>query len=277
MLRRIDPEEIILALKPLLVNTPRSPRTADTPTAIATPEDIGRYLDDVQKRMTWVTCPDCNTEWNALTHEGICASCVEARAVREKKQRELGEYLKQTIGPYGIERYSFSSFEKTPLNDYAFRSFEAFDHTRQNLYLYGSPGIGKTHLAGALMKDCCAKNLSVKWANPMYLGMELSGRFPSDQKAIIDGFAAQDVVILDDLGLGEELRAIMKLIYMLTDRRTADKRNGLVITSNLSLEDLAKHFRDDRITSRIAGLCRVIKIDGVDGRVRRSPYSAAAR
>jgi hypothetical protein len=90
MLRRIDPEEIILALKPLLVNTPRSPRTADTPTAIATPEDIGRYLDDVQKRMTWVTCPDCSTEWNALTHEGICASCVEARGGPGEKTKRTG-------------------------------------------------------------------------------------------------------------------------------------------------------------------------------------------
>lgn len=270
MLRKIEPYEVVLALKPLLENTLRSPRTETTPKEIRTAVDVEAYLNDVRDRSTWFTCPQCGEEWNNMTHENICIACVDNIGKDAAKQNRLGDYLKRTIGTYGIEHYRWDTFDQNSQNQFAYDCFERFDHTKDNLYLFGAPGIGKTHLAGALLKDCASKNLSVKWVNPMYLAMELGGRFPSDQKPVIEELAAQDVVILDDLGLGEDLKMTMKIIYMVTDRRKADKRNGLVITSNLSLDQLAKHFKDDRITSRISGLCRVMRIDGYDRRTTKS-------
>lgn len=258
-----------MALKPLLENTPRSPRTDKSPTRIETPEDVRAYLEDVRDRATWFTCPECDVEWNNLTPEGVCISCMDERGRSSSRQAQLGEYLLKTIGRYGIERYSFNSFDVDHSNAYAVERFSRFNAKTDNLYLYGPTGIGKTHLAGALLKQCAANNLTIKWVNPMYLAMELTGRFAADQKSLIEDLASKDVVILDDLGLGDELKMTMKIIYMLTDRRTAAKKNGLVITSNLSIEDLAKNFRDDRIASRISGLCRVIKMDGKDRRVMR--------
>lgn len=42
---------------------------------------------------------------------------------------------------------------------------------------------------------------------------------------------------------------------------------GLIITSNLSLDNLRARFADDRLTSRIAGMCKILEITGADRRL----------
>lgn len=117
------------------------------------------------------------------------------------------------------------------------------------------------------MKECCAKNLTVKWLNPIYITRLIKSHFPSEEEGIIDSFINHDVLIIDDLGTGHDLMTTLRLIYEVTDKRRARKLNGLVITSNLSLEQLRGAYKDDRITSRIAGLCTVLEIRGKDRRL----------
>lgn len=160
------------------------------------------------------------------------------------------------------------NFETDSRNAYAHEKFSQFRHTDDNLFLYGPCGTGKTHLAGALLKKACAENLTVKWCNPMYITRLIKSRWPSEEEGIIDDLVNQDVLIIDDLGTGSDLMATLRLIYEITDKRRNQKRNGLVITSNLSVEQLAQAYKDDRIASRIAGMCKVIEIGGDDRRIR---------
>ena len=60
----------------------------------------------------------------------------------------------------------------------------------------------------------------------------------------------------------------MSIFYEILDGRLMQKQNGLIITSNLSLNELAVKMGDDRITSRIAGMCRVISLGGDDRRMK---------
>jgi len=179
-------------------------------------------------------------------------------------------YLRKVIGQFGIERYSFSSFIKDSENEYAYSKFLSFDAATDNLFLYGDCGTGKTHLAGALLKDACAKNLRVKWCNPMYITRLIKSRYPSEEEGIVDDLVMQDVLVIDDLGVGADLMPTLRLIYELTDKRKARGINGLVITSNLSMEQLRSAYKDDRISSRIAGLCSVIEIRGKDRRLGKT-------
>ncbi len=267
MLETATESQVILALRPLWESTPllSEPRAPN-------PEDIddisaqGKTLSSIYFKIDWQRCPDCLREWNRLHDSGICIGCFDKISETEKLQYTLGLYLRKTIGVYGIERYSFSSFLTDESNDEAFTSMRHFDHTSQNIFLYGSCGTGKTHLAGAALKAACAKNLGVVWLQPLYVGRTLRSIFPSEEEAIIESWVHKDVCIVDDLGVGRDLDVTLRMIYELLDKRRARKRNGLIICSNHSLDDLGKAYKDDRVVSRIAGMCRIIKIFGPDRR-----------
>lgn len=258
-----------MALRPLLTNTPRSPTGPNTPESIRSSEDVRRFLQDVYERTQWQICPNCQAEWNALTEAGICFGCIEHGEQGAKRQRELGEYIQKTLGPYGLERYSFDAFQVSDENEYAFRRFRDFKPESENLFLFGPCGTGKTHLAGALLKNVCAANLTVRWGTPIYFSRAMRSRFASEEDPYVEWLVAHEVLIIDDLGVGKDTDTTLKLLYEITDKRTHRKQNGLVLTSNLGLDELARNYRDDRIASRISGLCEVVQITGRDHRSRQ--------
>jgi DNA replication protein DnaC len=268
MLEAITEREAILALRPLWANTPlldkpREPNPND-------PEDVlaqGKTLSQIYFRIEWKQCPDSVREWNILHPSGVCIGCHDDAVANEQKQTALGIYLRKTIGVYGIERYSFENFVKDEGNEEALEAMEHFDHHAENLFLYGSCGTGKTHLGGAVLKKSAASNLSVAWLQPLYVGRTLRSKFPSEEEEIIESWVGKDVCIVDDLGVGRDLDVTLRMIYELLDKRRARKRNGLIICSNHSLDTLAKAYKDDRIASRIAGMCRILKIHGADRRL----------
>lgn len=255
-----------MALRPLLGNMPRSPVGANTPKTIQTPADLEKYLADVGERTEWVACPQCAKEWNQLTIEGICYGCVDQRDKDAKRQLDLGQYLLKTIGVYGVERYSFGGFDVTSENEYAFRRFKEFKPETENLFVFGPCGTGKTHLAGALFKATCGANKTVRWTNPIYLSRAMRSRWAEDEESFVEWLVSHQVLIIDDLGVGKDTNQALALLYEVIDRRRHKGLNGLVITSNPSLDDLAQGYKDDRIASRIAGMCEVIQIDGKDRR-----------
>lgn len=255
-----------------LLESPReaNPEDSDDQTASAALESEDRFVSQMSKlyfRIPWTRCPDCLREWNCLHPSGVCITCVDEALAKERKQAELGVYLRKTIGVYGIERYSFENFIKDDGNEDAFNAMRDFDPLRENIFLHGSSGVGKTHLAGACLKRACGNNASVAWLQPLYVGRVLRSIFPSAEEEIIESWVSKDVCIVDDLGVGRDLDVTLRMIYELLDKRRARKRNGLIIASNHSLDTLAKAYKDDRIVSRIAGMCRIIQIQGADRRL----------
>jgi DNA replication protein DnaC len=217
----------------------------------------------------WKTCVACGRTWAKLVEGtgGECIACVEARAAEEVLQRKLGDYLRLSIGHYGIENYRFDNFRVSPMNDRAFEAFKTFDWKRNNLFVYGPCGTGKTHLAGATFKRLCGQSLTVKWATPFYINRIFRKLEGNQEESQLQQFGHYDGLVIDDLGVGRETDFTLRIIYEILAERIKNERNGLIITSNLALDKLAKHFGDDRLTSRIAGLCNVIYVNGPDSRL----------
>lgn len=270
--------ELILSLRPVWQNTKlnekiRDPKLEDPEDALAFSDlcsdiPLRRAMGEAFLRINWIACPNCFTEVNALTETGICIACLDKTVTDETKQRELGLYLQRTIGRFGIEHYSFENYAVDVGNMLAWEALQKFNHQTDNVFLYGTPGTGKTHLAGAALKAAAGKNLSIAWLQPLYVGRTLRAKFPSEEEAIIEDWICKDVLIIDDLGVGRDLDVTLKVLYEITEKRKARKKNGLIIASNEPLDKLAKAFKDARIVSRISELCRVIMLLGEDHRLK---------
>ena len=100
--------------------------------------------------------------------------------------------------------------------------------------------------------------------------LEIRDTFQSNEiseKAVIDKYSWVDVLILDDLGVEKTSDWVLQTLYTIMDRRYREELRT-IITSNLDIEEIREKF-DDRIASRIVGMCRICTLKGKDRRVRQ--------
>lgn len=142
----------------------------------------------------------------------------------------------------------------------------------ESCYLFGDRGVGKTYAAVALLREFM---LNGTWSkSPLFITaaellMEIRDTFTdsSNKEAqIIDKYSTTPLLILDDLGAEKISEWTVSTLGIIVDRRYANKRTT-IYTSNLSLDQLSGAL-GDRIASRIAGQCKVVKMNGEDRRVR---------
>ena len=168
--------------------------------------------------------------------------------------------------PY--REFSFERFTVTPENQAAFTRAKAFSPERDNLYLWGACGVGKTHLAFATARVHCAPSRAVEFVQPPKLLRRVRRRDPDDEQQAVDRFITAEVFVLDDLGIGHETAYARQIFQEILEGRDLAYRSGLIVTSRYSLDDLAAKLGDDSIPSRLMGMCRIIGIVGPDRRMK---------
>lgn len=163
--------------------------------------------------------------------------------------------------------------------------------SEKGAYLYGPCGTGKTHLLAAIMRERIInhkieKSISEYNGLSMFLEPETNG-FPmfisipellleiratfkeknsgNGEKEIIGYYAKCPTLMIDDIGTEKPTEWAMQTLYLLIDRRYREDR-ATFFTSNLTLGELSDRF-SDRISSRIAGMCKVVKMEGKDRRI----------
>ena len=90
---------------------------------------------------------------------------------------------------------------------------------------------------------------------------------PEEEQALVDHLARVPVLVLDDFGIGTETAYFRQVLQEIIDARAAHERGGLVVTSNYSLNGIAAKSGHDAIPSRLAAMCEVIEITGIDRRL----------
>ena len=136
--------------------------------------------------------------------------------------------------------------------------------------LTGPPGTGKTHMLYAVMKRLRHNNRPYQLLTApefcqnarMYAMADGQERYWTKHLREQQGH-----ILLDDLGAEKTTDFVLQELYMLISYRELwDK--PLLITTNLSLDDIAKKL-DDRIASRLAG-GQVLEFTGTDKRLQRA-------
>ncbi len=78
-----------------------------------------------------------------------------------------------------------------------------------------------------------------------------------DEQAFLTQLSEADFLVLDDFGSERPTDWVLGVLYLLIDRRYENMKHT-IFTSNLSLDEIAEKFGDDRITSRIERMCKEI-------------------
>lgn len=186
-----------------------------------------------------------------------CGHCEEIK--RQNTQVEAVQKKVDIVNLGGIRAYEDFTLEKFD-NEEAKKACADFPNC--NLFLYGPAGTGKTHLATALIR----KYLPFLSTKPQQIYRRLRDFQKGNESQAIANYVNIRSLLIDDLGTEKVTDFSFSVTYEIIDGRWMDKRNGLIITSNLSPDLLVQRI-GDRIPSRIASLCRIIKLEGKDRRL----------
>lgn len=208
-----------------------------------------------------------------LSPSGLCFGCIETKIAEKKRDAMLMGRLQQMLGLKGAEEFTFESFRSGRGTMKALNAARNFAPEAEDLFFTGPAGTGKTHLAGAIVRKklFATGAWGVEFHKVPRLLRWFHLRKPSEQDEELDRLAKLEVLVLDDLGVEKDSEYNLGTLYELLDARAMSRRHGLVITSNLGPEELAAKMGDDRLPSRIFGMCAVHRLEAPDARLKERP------
>lgn len=144
--------------------------------------------------------------------------------------------------------------------------------TSGNIAMFGSTGLGKTHLSSAMASVIIEKGNDVYYAgaNSMFADFEQK-RFGNsadpDAEGDIEKYFSCDLLIIDDLGSEVTNQFTTSCLYNVINSRL-NKRKPTIISTNLTQDEFRKRYWD-RIASRVFGEYTVLPFCGVDIRAQK--------
>ena len=133
----------------------------------------------------------------------------------------------------------------------------------RGFFLYGPAGHGKTHQAAAILLNLLENRtikggMTYKWVNVPEMLFDLRNSYQSNQpnfeKDLIQSCAKVDWLCLDDIGAEKTSDWTLSTLYLIVNKRY-ESGKITVVTSNMCFEELKERFGDDRLVSRIQGMC----------------------
>ena len=170
------------------------------------------------------------------------------------------DYYPDDPGPNGVSPRSHMKLVRDICQGYAAR-FECSGV--KNLFLSGSPGLGKTFLSACIARVVSERGSSVVYDTAIHVfGRFEAEKFGREENGSTLRYLKCDLLILDDLGSELTTPFIQSALYELVNTRLiTGKHTG--ISSNLSLRDIALRY-SGQVSSRIAGEYRLLEFWGED-------------
>ncbi len=228
------------------------------------------YLDDEP------ACAKCGDTGFVGTEPCECLRRYYAR----EQIKELSKLLnlgRQSFDSFDIELYSDMLWEQQGMSprenmemvyeicsDYA----HGFGPRSGNLFLSGSPGLGKTFLSACIAREVSESGFSVVYDSTPHIFAQFEaqkfGRETPEggESEDIKRCLNCDLLIMDDLGAEMTTPFVQSALYQIINSRLVSGKKT-IISSNLLGEDLARRYTP-QIVSRIEGEYRKLRFFGDD-------------
>lgn len=200
----------------------------------------------------------------------LCVECNEKAKAKAQEAKDKWEY-EARIAAAGFykahEKVSFDvldSRQKSVATQYLAIPFGS-------LIINGTSGSGKTWTAVAVAKKLMERGSTAKYLSVPWMFAFIRDCTFHDKNFQITEYVQSllnyDYIVLDDLGAHRATDWAIETLYLILDQWEANEKKGIICTTNLSMDEIAKAF-SDRIASRLAASCKLIKLDGDDKRIR---------
>ena len=224
-------------------------------------------------------CPDCQDTGYVDGHKCTCFKKAEIELLYT--QSNLTEILKKE----NFEHFSFDWYSDTIKNeatgltaretakrayDTARNFVQDFDRRAQNLFLYGSTGVGKTFLSHCIANELLNSAHCVLYFSAFDLFDRLAQTAFSRKSETDPGedfIFDCDLLIIDDLGTELTNSFVSSQLFLCINERIV-RRKSTIISTNLKLEDFSATY-SERTFSRIASNYQMLKLIGKDIRIQK--------
>ena len=225
-------------------------------------------------------CPDCKDTGYIGNQKCHCFKRAVIGLLYE--QSNIKEFpTEASFDNFSLDFYSPSIYDKTTgrsartiMEDtlkICHRFIDTFGKEFQNLFFYGSVGVGKTFLSTCIAREIMDREFSVLYFSAPQLFSALSqpkfDKNDVDAKNMSEHIFNCDLLIIDDLG-SEYTNAFIAAQFCTCINERLIHRKSTIISTNLSLESIADLYTE-RSFSRITSSYALLKIIGDDIRIKK--------
>jgi len=200
-----------------------------------------------------------------------------ARLLEDEVERRAQKQLALHIRRAGInttktlESFSFNFNPSINRQQILDLSTCSYIRQRRNVLICGPTGVGKTHLAHALVHEGCRRGYTALFANTYRMLQHLNGgRADGTLDRRFQTYLRPDLLVLDDFGLKPLSPPGPEDLYDVIHERY--ERGSIVLTSNRALDEWPALFGDALLASagldRLTHRAHVVVITGTSFRAR---------
>jgi DNA replication protein DnaC len=161
--------------------------------------------------------------------------------------------------------------------NYAFRLVREFPLVDRGLLFMGTVGVGKTHLAVAILHGLIEKGVTCRFCEFGSLLKEIQDSYnpvskTSEMKVLAPVYQA-DVLVLDELGASKPTDWVRDTMMQIINTRYNDKKLTIFTTNYLDArraptDETLEDRIGVRLRSRLYEMCKTVQIEGEDYRRR---------